>query len=54
MEELFRADRVNELHRDVTPFKYTDVPQVLEVQEVPSEEVSKVPTLPTATNVLFP
>ena len=27
-----------------------DVPEVLEVQEVPSEEVSKVPDVPTATN----
>ena len=27
-----------------------EVPEVLEVQEVPSDEVSKVPELPTATN----
>ena len=26
------------------------MPEVLEVQEVPSEEVSKVPDVPTATN----
>jgi len=31
-----------------------DVPEVLEVQEVPSVEVRMVPLSPTATNVLFP
>ena len=63
-EELSRADRVNELHRKVTPPGEFEVPDVLEVHEVPSDEVRMVsdsnpcflmvPELPTATKVLFP
>ena len=30
------------------------VPEVLEVQDVPSDEVSILPDCPTATYVLFP
>ena len=46
-------DRVNELHREVTPFRPFDVPDVLEVHVVPSGEVIMVPDPPTATKVLF-
>ena len=54
-EELFRADRVNELHREVTPLRSFDVPEVLVVHVVPlSDEVRMFPSEPTATNVLFP
>ena len=64
-EELYRAvDRVSELHREVTPPGEFEVPDVLEVHEVPSDEVRMVsdsnpcflmvPELPTATKVLFP
>jgi hypothetical protein len=52
-EELFRADRVNELHREVTPYRVVVVPEVLEVQDVPSDEVMMVPSLPTAQKLLF-
>jgi len=52
-EELFRADRVNELHREVTPYRVVVVPEVLEVQDVPSDEVRMVPSLPTAQKLLF-
>ena len=45
---------MNELHLEVTPLRTFDVPEVLEVQEVPFEEVNIVPLLPTVTNVLFP
>ena len=31
-----------------------DVPEVLEVQEVPSDEVKMVPPLPTPVKILFP
>ena len=34
----------------MTPLSVFDVSEVLEVQEVPSEEVIKVPDEPTATN----
>ena len=34
----------------VTPLSWYSVPEALEVQEVPSEEVIKVPDEPTATN----
>ena len=38
----------------VTPLRFTDVPEVLEVHEVPlSDEVRMVPELPTATKVLL-
>ncbi len=37
----------------MTPVRYVDVPEVLEVQVVPSEEVRIVPLSPTATKVLF-
>ena len=38
----------------MTPFRPFDVPDVLEVQVIPSDEVRMVPELPTVTNVLFP
>ena len=37
-----------------TLLKFSDVPEVLEVQVVPSEEVRIVPEFPTATKVPFP
>ncbi len=37
----------------VIPYKVFVVPEVLEVQEIPSEEVRMVPELPTVTKVLF-
>ena len=37
-----------------TLLKCSVVPEVLEVQVVPSEEVRMVPDLPTATKILFP
>ena len=49
-EELFREDRVNELHREVTPQRALDVPEVLEVQVAPSDEVRMVPEVNSATN----
>jgi hypothetical protein len=42
-EELFRADRVNELHLEVIPLSCDEVPEVLEVHVVPSGEVRMVP-----------
>ena len=54
VEEIFREDRVNELHLRVTPERPFDVPEVLEVHVVPSGEVRMVPDSPTVTNVLFP
>ena len=62
VEEIFREDRVNELHREVNPKRLIDVPEVLQVHEVPSdevrmvpfEEVSIFPLPPTVTMVLFP
>ena len=53
-EELLRADRVNELHREVTPYRVVVVPEVLEVQDVPSDEVRMVPLKPTVTKSPFP
>ena len=44
---------MNELHREVIPLILFVVPEVLEVQVVPSEEVYMVPELPTTVNVLF-
>ena len=39
----------------VTPLRRFDVPEVLEVQEVPlSDEVRMVPDQPTVIKVLFP
>ena len=38
---------------EVIPLSQFVVPEVLEVQEIPSEEVSIVPESPTAMNVLF-
>ena len=52
-EDLSRADRMNELYREVTPKSCIVTPEVLEVHEVPSEEVRMVPPAPTATKVLF-
>jgi len=49
-EELFREDRVNELHREVTPQRALDVPEVLEVKVAPSDEVRMVPEVNSATN----
>ena len=34
----------------MTPYKNFDVPEVLEVHEIPSEEVRMVPSQPTVTN----
>ena len=53
-EELFREDKVSQLHREVTPLRSYDVPEVLEVHVVPSDEVRMVPELPTVRKVLFP
>ena len=55
-EELFQAaNSVNELHQEeMTPFKRFAVPEVLDVQVVPSEEVRIFPESPTVTNVPFP
>lgn len=39
-EDLFRVDRVNDLHREMTPLKCTDVPEVLAVHAISSVEVS--------------
>ena len=36
------------------PQSPSDIPEVLEVQVIPSEEVDMVPDSPPATNVLFP
>ena len=38
----------------MTPLSLFEVPEVLEVQVVPSEEVRMVPISPTVTNILFP
>ena len=53
-EELFRADRVNELHREVTPYRVVVVPEVLEVKVSSSAEVWMFPDSPTITQILFP
>ena len=45
---------MNDLHRKVTPLSSFDVPEVLEVHDVPSVEVRMVPEAPTATKVLIP
>ena len=37
----------------MTPLRNSDVPEVLEVQDVPSDEVRMVPEEPTVTKVLF-
>ena len=48
-------DRCGELQRDVTPLRSFEVPEVLEVHEVPlSEEVRIVPEPPTTMKILFP
>ena len=46
-------DRENELQREMTPERLFVVPEVLEVQAVPFEDVRMVPEPPTVTNVLF-
>ena len=38
----------------MTPQSLSDAPEVLDVQEVPSDEVRIVPDPPTVTKVLFP
>jgi len=38
----------------MTLLRLFDVPEVLEVQEVPSDDVRIVPDLPPITKVLFP
>ena len=38
----------------MTPWRLPDVPEVLEVHVVPSEEVRIVPVSPTVTKVPFP
>ena len=48
-EELFRVKKVIELHREVTSLREFDVPEVLDVHEVPFEEVRMVPDAPTIT-----
>ena len=50
--ELPTATKV--LFPKVTSVRLCDVPEVLEVQEVPSEEVPIYPNTPTATKVLPP
>ena len=52
-EEFFRTSGVNELHREVIPKRNPEAPEVLEVQVIPSDEVTMVPELPTATKILF-
>jgi len=53
--KAFQSGQVNELHREVTPLRSFDVPEVLVVHVVPlSDEVRMFPSEPTATNVLFP
>jgi hypothetical protein len=37
----------------VTPYKVFVVPEVFELQELPSEEVNIVPPVPTVRNILF-
>ena len=44
---------MSKLHLEVTPLSSFDVPEVLEVQAVPFEDVRMVPEPPTVTNVLF-
>ena len=44
---------MSKLHLEVTPLSSFDVPEVLEVQAVPLEDVRMVPEPPTVTNVLF-
>ena len=39
---------------DIIPLSFCEDPEVLEVHEIPSEEVRMVPDLPTVTKVLFP
>jgi len=39
---------------DVTPDRLNDVPEVLEVHEIPSDEVRMVPSQPTVTKSPFP
>ena len=46
--------KVSDYSLYVTLLKCFDVPEVLDVQLVPSEEVRMVPDTPTATKVLFP
>ena len=53
VEGLFLLDRVNELHREVTPLSSFDVPEVLDVHVVPSDDVRMVPFSPTVTKVSF-
>jgi len=53
-EELFRADLLNEIHRMVIPLRRFDVPEVLEVQVVPSDEVRTIPEKPTTTKASSP
>ena len=38
----------------MTSLRFSDVPEVLEVQEIPSDEVRIVPDAPTAARILFP
>ena len=53
-EELFRVDKVNELHLQVIPLSVFVVPEVIEVHVIPSEEVRMVPPSPTTTKILLP
>ena len=42
------------LFLNVTPLRVFDVPEVFEVQFIPSDDVRIVPEPPTAKKVLFP
>ena len=52
-KDHFRADKVNELQREVAPLREFVVPEVLEVHVTPSEEVRMVPEAPTTKKVPF-
>ena len=52
-EELFRVKKAIELQREMTPQRQFDVPEVLEVHVIPSEEVRMVPESPTTKKVPF-
>ena len=53
VEDLFRAEKVIEFQREVTPQRVFVVAEVLEVHVTPSEDVRMVPESPTTTKVPF-
>jgi hypothetical protein len=53
-EDFLGEDEFRELYREVTPFRLFDVPEVLEVHEVPAEEVRMVPESPTVIKMSSP